>query len=223
MRHFFSTDGPLMTYLALLRDWIILSILWCVCSLPVITLGTSTSAMYYVSLKKARGEGVPIAKSFFHAFRDNLMQGIGLTLVFAVFLCILGFGYTYASADTSNLGTVLLICVISLLVCFLCVALYSFPFLAQFSNSVSGILKSAAYLAGKNLTTTIVMVLLNTIPIWAFLLFGIEVFLRMLPVWVFLMPGMVAYLCSMRLIKIFDPLIAAIKSRESAKEQEIEA
>jgi hypothetical protein len=94
--------------------------------------------------------------------------------------------------------------------------------MAQFSNTLGGVLKSAAYLAGKNLTNTIIMILLNTIPAWVFLL-SQEVFLRMLPIWMFMMPGTVAYLCSMRLVKIFDPLIASIRSREAAQEQENEA
>ncbi len=222
MSRFFSAENPVMPYFALLRDWIILSVLWCVCSLPLITLGTSTAAMYYVTLKMVRGEGVPVTKSFFHAFRDNLKQGIGLTVILAICLCVLGFAYSYTSAVKGDVATVLLLCIISFLACILCLALYSFPFMAQFSNTVPGILKSAAYLAGKNLTNTITMLLLNAIPAWVFLL-SQEIFWRMLPIWMFMMPGTVAYLCSKRLIKLFDPLIAAIRSREAAREEENEA
>ncbi len=222
MSRFFSTDNPVMAYFALLRDWIILSVLWCVCSLPLVTLGASTAAMYYVSLKMVRGEGVPVTKTFFRAFRDNLKQGICLTVILAICLCILGFAYSYTSAVKGDMATVLLLCIISLLASLVCLMLYSFPFMAQFSNTVPGILKSAAYLAGKNLTNTIIMLLLNAIPAWVFLL-SQDIFWRMLPIWMFMMPGTVAYLCSRRLIKIFDPLIAAIKSRETAQEQENEA
>lgn len=221
MSRFFSTENPVMSYFALLRDWIILSVLWSIFSLPLITVGASTAAVYYVTLKMVRGEGVPVAKTFFRAFRENLKQGVCVTLFFAVCLCVLGFAYAYTSVARNDLGTVLVLCVLSFLAATLSVALYSFPFMAQFSNTVGGILKSAAYLAGKNLTNTIVMILLNTIPAWVFLL-SQEVFWRMLPIWMFMMPGTVAYLCSMRLIKIFDPLIAAIKSRETTSEQEIE-
>ena len=219
MSRFFNVENPVMTYFALLRDWVILSALWCVCSLPVVTIGAATASVYYVTLKMARREQVSVTKAFFHAFRDNLVQGIVLTVFFIVCVVALGSAYAYASAVPGAVGTGLVLCVISFLASVLCLALYSFPFMAQFSNSVPGILKSAAYLAGKNLTNTVIMLLLNMIPVWV-LLFSFEVFMRMLPIWAFMLPGMVAYLCSVRLCKIFDPLIASIRSRNDAEEQE---
>ena len=33
-----------------------LNLLWFVCSIPIITIGASTTALYYVTLKIARGE-----------------------------------------------------------------------------------------------------------------------------------------------------------------------
>ena len=81
MGHFFSSEGPLMTYLIKIRDWMFLSVLWLVCSIPVITVGVSTTALYYVTLKMAKNEEVPVFKSFFKSFKDNLKQGILLTLI----------------------------------------------------------------------------------------------------------------------------------------------
>ena len=182
--------------------------------MPIITLGTATASVYYVTLKMVRQEQVSVVKAFFHAFRDNLKQGIGLTVFFAVCIFVLGCGYAYTTRGSNAVDAALVLCVISLLAGVLCLMLYSFPFMAQFSNSIPGILKSAAYLAGKHLTNTILMLLLNMVPVWVFMLVP-EAFWRMLPIWMFMMPGMAAYMCSMRLRKIFDPLIAAIQSRNS--------
>lgn len=218
MGRIFSVEHPVMTYFALLRDWVILSALWCVCSLPVVTIGASTAAIYYVTLKMVRQEEVSVTQAFFHAFRDNLKQGIILTLVLLVCITALGFGTVYAVRAPGAMRTAVVFFVVSLCASFLCISLYSFPFMAQFSNTVPGILKSAAFLAGKNLTNTIVMLLISLIPVWVFLL-SFEVFLRMVPIWAFMMPGAASYFCAGRLKKIFDPIIASIKAREAAEEQ----
>ena len=221
MSRFFSVENPVMPYFALLRDWIILSALWSVCSLPIITAGTATASVYYVTLKMVRQERVSVTKAFFHAFRDNLKQGVALTVLFILCVGVLGCAFAYATMISGVVKVALVLCVISFLASVLCLMLYSFPFMAQFSNSVPGILKSAAYLAGKNLTNTILMLLLNMIPVWV-LLISFEVFMRLLPIWAFMLPGTAAYLCSMRLRKIFDPLIAAIRSRDSVEEEKTE-
>ena len=41
-----------------------LNVLWFICSLPIITIGASTSALYYISLKIVRGEEGHVFSSF---------------------------------------------------------------------------------------------------------------------------------------------------------------
>lgn len=218
MSRLFNVENPVMTYFALLRDWVILSALWAVCSLPIITIGPATAAIYYVTLKMVRQEQVSVTGAFFRAFKDNFKQGVVLTLFLLVCFTVLGFSAVYAVRVPGSMRTVAVFFVVSLCASFLCITLYSFPFMAQFSNSVPGILKSAAFLAGKNLTNTIVMLLLNLIPVWVFLL-SFEVFLRALPLWVFMAPGAISYICAGRLTKIFAPIIASIQARNAGDEQ----
>src|SRR5699024_12157957 len=48
-----------------------LNLLWLICSIPIFTIGASTSALYSVTLKIARNEDVIIHRQFFKAFREN--------------------------------------------------------------------------------------------------------------------------------------------------------
>lgn len=57
------------------------SILWCVCCLPVFTIGASSAALYYSVVKTVRRDRGTIAASFFHAFRENFRQGLWLNLI----------------------------------------------------------------------------------------------------------------------------------------------
>ena len=123
MGRLFNVENPVMSYFAVLRDWIILSALWCVCSLPVITIGTSTAAMYYVTLKMVRKEEIAVTKTFFCAFRDNLKQGMILTLILLICLTALGFGCVYAAKVPGSTGLVAVLFMGSLCASFLCITL----------------------------------------------------------------------------------------------------
>lgn len=59
---------------------IAVSVLWIVCSIPLITIGTSTSALYYAVVKSIRkGFGYPV-REFLSYFKKNWKQGIGVSI-----------------------------------------------------------------------------------------------------------------------------------------------
>ena len=58
------------------------------CALPVLTLGVSAASLYYVMAKcLRRGRGSPF-QEFFRAFRQNLLTGLGLTVILALLLVV---------------------------------------------------------------------------------------------------------------------------------------
>lgn len=213
MGRFFSADSPLMAYLTKLRDWMILSILWLVCSIPVITVGVSTAAMYYVTLKMAKKEEISIFKSFFRSFKDNFKQGVLLTLIVLVVGIILLSDCLYFSRVAGLKGAILTGVFGAISVCCLAVVLYVFPFMAQFSNTISGILKSAVVLAIRNIRRTGIVLVFHVIPV-VLRFAAYEVFMSLFPVWLFVAPGAIAYLCSTCHVKSFEPLIQAIRSKQ---------
>ncbi len=214
MGHFFSPDGPLMEYLLKLRDWMILSVLWIVCSLPVITMGVSTTAVYYVALKMAKKEECPIFKSFFKSFKDNFKQGVVLTLIVLLVGAILVLDCWYFSRVAGTKGAILTGVFCAVAVCFLAIMLYAFPFLAQFSNTVSGVLKSAVVLAIRNIRRTGLILVFHAIPFaLRFAYYG--VYIRLVPVWILVAPGAIAYLCALYHVKSFAPLIEAIQNKQA--------
>lgn len=219
MGHFFSSDGPLMSYLIKIRDWMILSVLWLVCSLPVITVGVSTAAMYYVTLKMVKKEEGSVFKSFFKSFKENFKQGVLLTLIVLAVGAILVLDCLYFSRVAGAKGAVLtgVFCAVS--ICFLTIVLYAFPFMAQFSNTVSGILKSAAVLAVRNIRSTGLILLIHATPI-VLRFVSYEVYMSLFPLWLFVAPGMIAYLCSLCHVKSFEPLIQAIRSKQTQPPEE---
>ena len=56
MGRLFAMDGKVFGFLSRTADLVLLNLLWILFSLPVVTLGASTTAIYTVVLKMARNE-----------------------------------------------------------------------------------------------------------------------------------------------------------------------
>ena len=68
---FWAIDSPVMRVLGRLGDIIILNMIFVVGCIPVITIGTSLSALYAVAMKMARGEDPSVWKEFWKAYKRN--------------------------------------------------------------------------------------------------------------------------------------------------------
>ena len=58
-----------MDFLTQVADVLLAGILWLVCSIPVVTIGASTAAMYQVLLNVLDGREDGVLRDFFGAFR----------------------------------------------------------------------------------------------------------------------------------------------------------
>lgn len=94
----FDIDGPLMAALNKISDLVFANLLFLACSLPVVTIGASLTALQTVVLDIARDREGSIRRRFWQAFRHNFRQSTLLWLVFlAAALVLVG---SYAAAST---------------------------------------------------------------------------------------------------------------------------
>ena len=56
MNQLFNPDSPVLGFINKIVYCVYLNILWLVCSLPIVTIGASTTALFYVTLKMAKNE-----------------------------------------------------------------------------------------------------------------------------------------------------------------------
>lgn len=206
MSKWFDLDSPIMVALSRLADMFFLSVMWLVCCLPIITIGPSTAAMYYVALKWARKEDVKISAAFFDAFKKNFKQGVALNLIFLVAGVILGLDYIIMSAQDSTYGAISSVCFLVMFVWLLGIMFYAYPLQAQFYNTVRQTLINAAQLALMKFPVTIAMFVVNLFPVIVGLI-SWELLIRTAPLWVLLAPGVAAFLNAKLLAKIFDGFI----------------
>lgn len=192
MKNLFSMDSPVMKLLRQFTDLMILNLLWLVGCLPVVTIGASTTALYQSIIKMRKGEdGRPWAE-FWKYFRSNFKQATALFLVVAAVIALTVVDILVIVSFIPNTSIFLKIL---LLLPFLLVvpALgYVFPLQAQFENSVINTLKNAWIMAMIHFLVSIMVLVLNLIPVVIFLFYP-ELFIRCVPIWVCLAGSVIAY------------------------------
>lgn len=149
-----------------------LNILFLLGCLPIVTAGASLSALYSVCLKLVRHEETYVTKDFVHAFRQNLKQGIFLHLILSLATIIIVFDLfvMWNIMEYAILYKWAFVVMIIFSVLFFMAALYIYPLLAQFNNTVKGYLRAAFGLALKHIPYSTMFLLLTATPIAAALL-----------------------------------------------------
>lgn len=63
--HFMEYDSPVMTVISKTADILLLSALWFICCVPLITIGAATTALYYSCVKAVRRDKGYLIRDFF--------------------------------------------------------------------------------------------------------------------------------------------------------------
>jgi len=134
----FSLNSPFARGINKLVMMLYVGILWFLCSLPILTMGAATAALYEVLFQAVKNQEGYIARRFFQAFRGNLKQGLQLGIPLVLAQVVFAFDFFYYSlfwGEGYQVQTIVF-AVLSLLV----LALFPFVFaaMAKFGNTASG-------------------------------------------------------------------------------------
>ena len=159
MTDLFNADGPVLQFVNKIVYSVYLNILWFLCCIPVITVGASTTALFYVTLKISKNEEGNITKAFFRSFRQNFRQGTLIWLILLAAGIILGVdGYVLYHMRFENLFWKLcteVFCVAT--IAYAIVLMYIFPLLAIFDNTTGAMFKNALFIGIRFLFCTVLM------------------------------------------------------------------
>lgn len=76
----FSWDGRFMELMNGFGELVMLSVVFLICCIPVVTIGSAVTSLYYAVIKSVRrGRGTPLGE-FFSSMRRTLVKGIIITL-----------------------------------------------------------------------------------------------------------------------------------------------
>ena len=206
MRNLFNLDNPFVQFLARVGDLIIVNVLFLLCCLPIVTVGASLAAMQKVTQAMALEEDNGIVKTFFRGFRENFRQATALWVMILVFAVSMLFNYLIVMGFTA--GTVSLVLkgvLVILAVLVLVLAVYMFPLLARYQNTIREHAVNALILAVVKLPRTIALVALAALPVLIAVI-SMQTFLQTLIFWLTVGFGFVSYIASVLLKPVFREL-----------------
>ena len=206
MRNLFNYENPFIQFLVRVGDLIILNVLFILCSAPVVTLGASLTALHRVTQNMLFEQEEPLIKAFFRAFRQNFKQSTLVWLVELVVIvslvCDVLLVMAYFNGGLAK-AMYILVAVLAILVAG--VFSYLMPLIARYENGTRQQVNNAVVLAIIKLPKTIILVLMNLLPV-ILLLISVPVFVQTLIFWVIIGFAFVSFLTSSILKPVFQQL-----------------
>lgn len=187
-KNIWGFEGSFMNFCDKIFDVMILGFLWILCSLPVITIGASCTALYYSIVKCIKNNEGYVSRAFFHSFRQNLVPATFLWVVFAgiSFLMQLNIGILMEKAS-GYVGLFFIVLYALVGVYAVIAACYAFPALSRYDMPAGWILKISLYMGVRYFPTSLMLVVI-------LLCFG--AFIWNVPLLTLFAPGPVAFLMS---------------------------
>ena len=216
MKDFFSLEGPFNKYGGLIADMIILSLMWLFFSILGLglTIGASTSAMFYVTTRRIANREGYITRDFWTAFKANFVKATKLWLMISVLLLLLVFNM-WNIETVGNMGIIIFPAQIIIFVQITLMSIYIFPMVARFDMGIKAIIKSCFFMANRHLLTSITCLILLLAAGYSFFL--------MPPLALFLGPGLYGLLASYMIMRIFKRYRPEMDKDPVLEIQELEA
>lgn len=196
MRNFFNPESWLWRGFGRLADYFLLSACWLFSSLPLVTLGPASIALYDTVAHCVRGGEGGMVRRFLKTFKNELLRGILLTVLFAVAAFVLNMGYQILvqlgeSSQAMTVVSIVYFCTLAVplgCACW-CVALES-----RFVYSFGQLLKNSFAFTFLHLPQTALIVVIFVL--------ALNLVLN-IPFLVMIIPGAAAHLQSLFIEKVF--------------------
>lgn len=164
----FNPEGKFAVTMTKLYDLVAMNLMFLVTSIPLITIGANITAMYSVTLKMAKNQESYFFKSYWTNFKENFKKSTILWIIYALIGIFLIADFLVAGQMGSTfiffrylIGVALAVWIMSLS--------YVFPLQARFDNDIKIIAKNALLLPIRHLPWTILILLINALPLAGFL------------------------------------------------------
>lgn len=132
MNQLFSTDGVIYRFLTVTGNIIIATVLWLIGCIPVVTIGTSTAALYYTIVKSVRKEVGYVHAEFWRGYKLNLKKGVAATAALLALGLLLGMEIRMVLENGVEVSRIWYSLSGLLILLMLLVTLYLFPVMSRF-------------------------------------------------------------------------------------------
>ncbi len=195
--------STLGAFLRVLCDLMILNVLWAICSLPVVTVGPSTSALCCVMLKIARGEPVATVRTFFGEMKRSLGRSFLLGLIGLAGLTVAAADWMFAVSQEGSMRILYFIVGVIVSAVVLAYWAWAFALNAGFENSLKGTIKNALSLAFVEPGKTLLIWFAFAVPILFFLFLPEQVVIYIGWAYILFAVSAPAYIAARQQVKVF--------------------
>jgi uncharacterized membrane protein YesL len=200
MHNILNSDGFFWRWFGKLADVLVLSLLWVLCCLPILTIAPSCIALYDTVARCIHGTEDQPYRHFFRVLKNELLRGIGITVLWLAVGVALMFGYNvlYNVGKEHSFFAIYSMVYLATMLIPLGIFAWLVPLQARFTHSFFGLHKTAATFAIVHLPTTgiVLGILAAAIAIG-----------MLVPVLVFILPGLVITLQCWFIEKVFKRYI----------------
>lgn len=194
MSGFFSLEGGLFGAMGKVFDILFLSLLWVLFSLPIVTIGASTTALYYTTSKVIRRERGYIFAEFWKSFKENCLSGVIFTVILIAIALLFRFNFHVINQENSTMNTILFYIYWVMMYLIASCTVYLFPVLSRFNTNRIQMVKFSLLLSMKHLPSTLLVL------VWV-VIGGLVMFI--VPLTTIFTPALIALFCSFSLEKVF--------------------
>lgn len=167
-RPLFNAESPLWQFLGLFGELLLLSLLWFVCSVPLITLGAATAALYDTAVHCLRNREEDIFSRYCRTLKNELVPAIPSSLLWEAVIVGLFFLFRLytAKAGSSASAYTLAITFIVLQVFVLGVFCWVFPVLSRFTFDFASLQSTSVKLAFTSPLQTAALGFITAVSVW---------------------------------------------------------
>lgn len=203
----FHPDGRLYQWVLKVYEILVLHFLFLVASIPLVTIGASTTALYAAWFKIWDGtDRGKLAATFFAEFRSNFVKSSVVWLAMAALGAACFFViYPYAIGPAVRAFPPLTFAVILVVAIVALTAGYIFPMLARFENTAWKTVSNAFLVAMSNMAVSVIVFMINC----ALLAAGFVISGHLVIVWLFASFGVASFCNSWILDKVFAKYVAS--------------
>ena len=169
----FGIDSKFYEVVSRIADLVVVNLLFVLCSLPIITIGASTTALYGVTKKMAENREGYIFRNYYRLFKENFKQ---TTIMWSILLLLALIPtidlYIINSFEKTIVTTALKGLMLAAALAILFVFLYAMALQSTFENTIKNTLKNAFLMGIGYFPWTLLIVFITLLPIILLVLLG---------------------------------------------------
>lgn len=169
-------ESRLYRVLEVCTNFLYLNLLWLVCCVPVVTIPSSTAAMFGVVREWTKQRESGVAGTFLAMFRDNFRQSLWIGFLWAIIGAVLAVDLAVVRGMGPPVREILYVLVFLIGFLYTFASVYLFPVMVNFNARWTDVIRNALLFSVGGPITTLLCLIVFGAAVLAFLFLPVSIF-----------------------------------------------